>query len=116
MTAQDGTHDEDARVAELGERLAGWLEELGLTSSLEAAGLPTFVRDDHGRASWTDPNTGLPLASVQLEDMERLLRRDGSEPEHAVPVGLLQLRTSTRLPNSNSAFVPTSMISVISSC
>lgn len=97
MTAQDGTHDEDARVAELGERLATWLEELGLASSLEAAGLPTFARDERGRAAWTDPATGLPIASVQLEDLERLLRRDGSEPEHAVPVALLQLARQARL-------------------
>ncbi len=97
MTSQDGTHDEDARAAELGERLAAWLEELGLGSQLAAAGLPTFERDEHGSAAWTDPHTGLPMAGVQLEDLERLLRNEGSEPQHAVPVQLVQLARRARV-------------------
>ncbi|HYF73640.1 MAG TPA: hypothetical protein VD864_12510 [Nocardioides sp.] len=109
MTSQDGRQDpsdpgdpgdpggEEARAAELGERLAGWLEELGLAAHLADAGLPSYERDEHGRAAWTDPNTGLPMASVQLEDLERLLRSEGSEPQHAVPVQLVQLARQARV-------------------
>ena len=101
MTSQDGAHDgphqEDARVAELGDRLAAWLESLGLAEHLAAAGLPTFERDARGTVAWTDPNTGLPMAAVQLEDLERLLRSEGSEPQHAVPVHLVQIARQVRL-------------------
>lgn len=97
MTSHDGTQDEDTRAAELGERLATWLDGLGLGSSLAAAGLPRYERDAHGRVAWTDPHTGLPMASVQLEDLERLLRSEGTEPEHAVPVQLVQLARQARV-------------------
>lgn len=101
MTTHDGSHhdpgDEEARAAELGQRLASWLEALGLGSHLAGAGLPTYERDDHGRARWTDPNTGLPMASAQLEDLERLLRSQGSDPRHAVPVQLVQLARQARV-------------------
>jgi len=33
-----------------GERIADWLEKLGLAEHLSAAGLPTFTRDDQGAA------------------------------------------------------------------
>ncbi|CAI9402226.1 hypothetical protein [Nocardioides sp. T2.26MG-1] len=101
MTAYDAhpddPSDESARAADLGERLAAWLDELGLGPQLEAAGLPTYERDDHGRVRWTDPHTGLPMASVQLEDLERLLRSEGTDPQHAVPVQLVQLARQARL-------------------
>ena len=64
MTSQDGRYDgssdpsdpsdEEARAAELGERLAGWLEGLGLDAHLAEAGLPAYERDEHGRAGSGD--------------------------------------------------------------
>ncbi|HTW16383.1 MAG TPA: hypothetical protein VMF51_14705 [Nocardioides sp.] len=81
-----GEYDDD-----LGERLASWLEGLGLASYLPAAGLPVLDRDAAGRAVWTDPGTRRPMTGEQLAEVERLLRQDGSEPEHAVPVSLVQL-------------------------
>ncbi|HEY0949900.1 hypothetical protein [Nocardioides sp.] len=100
MTSQDGTHDGsqvDVRVGELGERLAAWLESLGLADHLAAAGLPTFARDARGTVAWTDPHTGLPMSGDQLVDLERLLRSEGSEPKHAVPVQLVQIARQARL-------------------
>jgi len=97
MTHEDGRQDDDHRAAELGDRLAAWLEELGLGAHLAAAGLPTFERDEHGRVAWTDPNTGLPMTSVQLEDLEQLLRSQGSDPQHAVPVQLVQIARRARV-------------------
>ncbi len=93
MTSQDDTR----RAAELGESLATWLEGLGLAAHLAAAGLPTYERDEHGRAAWTDPNTGLPMTAVQLEDLERLLHSEGSDPQHAVPVQLVQVARQARV-------------------
>jgi hypothetical protein len=72
-----------------GERLATWLEELGLADQLGEAGLPTFTRDDAGRAVWTEPD--------RVEELERMLRSVGDEPEHAVPVGLVVLARQARL-------------------
>ena len=72
-----------------GDRLATWLEELGLADHLAEAGLPTFTRDTDGRAVWSAPD--------RIEELERLLRSDGSEPEHAVPVGLLLIARQARL-------------------
>lgn len=89
MSAEHEPDDELAR--ELGERLASWLEGLGLASYLPAAGLPVLDRDADGRAVWTDPGTRRPMTGEQLAEVERLLRQDGSEPEHAVPVSLVQL-------------------------
>ncbi|MBI2244855.1 MAG: hypothetical protein HYU55_13290 [Nocardioides sp.] len=97
MTSQDDSPDDGRRAAELGERLAAWLEELGLGAHLAAAGLPTYERDEHGRAAWTDPNTGLPMTGEQLEDLERLLRSEGSDPQHAVPVQLVQIARRARV-------------------
>jgi hypothetical protein len=85
-----GEYD-DEQAGELGERLASWLEGLGLASYLPAAGLPVLDRDAEGRAVWTDPGTRRPMTDEQLAEVERLLRQDGSEPEHAVPVSLVQL-------------------------
>lgn len=72
-----------------GDRLADWLEGLGLAGHLAEAGLPTFTRDDDGRAVWTEPE--------RVEELERLLRSEGSEPEHAVPVGLVVIARHARL-------------------
>ncbi|WP_134742419.1 hypothetical protein [Nocardioides sp. 503] len=82
---------------ERGERLARWLDDLGLAPHLADAGLPTFERDADGRARWTDPGTGLPLDADQLEQLDRLLHQEGSEPEHAVPVPLLLIARQARL-------------------
>jgi hypothetical protein len=80
-----------------GERLAAWLEGLGLTEHLAEAGLPVLDRDADGRAVWTDPGTRRPMTEEQLAEVERLLRQDGSEPEHAVPVSLVQLARRARV-------------------
>lgn len=83
----------------LGEQLASWLDELGLTQHLSAAGLPTLERDAQGRAAWTDPRSGEPLSTDQLEQLDRLLRNEGSDPRHAVPVSLVQIARQARLRN-----------------
>jgi len=80
-----------------GERLAAWLEGLGLADHLAQAGLPGFERDAGGRARWTDRATGEPLGVAELEALDDLLHRQGSEPEHAVPVSLLQLAQQARV-------------------
>ena len=72
-----------------GERLATWLEDLGLADQLAEAGLPTFTRDEAGRAVWTDPD--------RLAELDRELHGQGDEPDHAVPVGLVVLRRQARL-------------------
>lgn len=72
-----------------GERLATWLESLGLAEHLAEAGLPTFTRDPEGRAVWTEPE--------RVDELDRLLRSEGSEPEHAVPVGLVLIARQARL-------------------
>lgn len=72
-----------------GDRLADWLDSLGLADHLAEAGLPTFTRDPAGRAVWTEPD--------RVEELDRLLHSDGSEPEHAVPVGLLLIARQARL-------------------
>ncbi|MBA2954655.1 hypothetical protein GON03_10000 [Nocardioides sp. MAH-18] len=72
-----------------GERLATWLEDLGLADHLAEAGLPTFARDAEGRAVWSEPD--------RVEELDRALRSQGDEPEHAVPVGLVLLRRQARL-------------------
>lgn len=80
----------------LGERLAAWLEGLGLAAYLELAHLPRLARDGQGRAVWTDPGTGEPLSTDQLEQLDRLLHHEGTEPQHAVPVPLLQIARHAR--------------------
>lgn len=94
MTSEPGADQrraDERRTAEQGERLASWIEGLGLAAYLPAAGLPVLDRDAEGRAVWTDPGTRRPMSGEQLAEVERLLRQDGSEPEHAVPVSLVQL-------------------------
>lgn len=90
-------HDCSRSPAAVGERLATWLEQLGLADQLAAAGLPTFERDLAGVARWRDPGTHLPLNADQLDDLDRLLHADGDEPERAVPVTLVQLRRQARV-------------------
>ena len=55
------------------------------------------MRDGPGRAVWTDPGTRQPLSGDQLEQLDRLLHSEGSEPEHAVPVPLLVIARQARL-------------------
>lgn len=89
--------DDAERADDTGERLAGWLEGLGLADHLAGAGLPRFERDAAGRATWTDPGTGERLTGEQLDQLDRLLRSEGSDPRHAVPVPLLQVARRARL-------------------
>ncbi len=96
MTTANGAQGGSPR-AELGQRLAAWLEELGLESHLATAGLPTYQRRDDGLAVWTDPGTGEPLTLAQLEQLDALLHGEGSEPEHAVPVSLVLIARHARL-------------------
>lgn len=88
---------ENEQESDRSERLARWLEDLGLTEHLADAGLPEMTRDAAGRAVWTDPGTGRPMGDDDLAEVERLLRQDGSEPEHAVPVSLVQLARRARV-------------------
>ncbi len=81
---------------ERGERLAAWLEGLGLADHLGDAGLPSFARDRAGRARWSDPATGAPLSEAQLAELDDLLHHEGSEPRHAVPVPLVQVARLAR--------------------
>lgn len=78
------------------QRLAAWLDGLGLTDHLAAAGLPGFVRGDDGRARWSDPGTGDPLTEAQLAELDDLLHHEGDDPRHAVPVPLVQLARRAR--------------------
>ena len=82
---------------QLAEDLASWLEDLGLAEQLEAAGLPSYVRGADGAAHWREPATGEPLTHERLVELDRLLRAQGDDPAHAVPVGLVRLRRETRL-------------------
>lgn len=79
------------------ERLATWLEELGLVDHLAEAGLPTMARDPEGRAVWTDPVTGDELSDDQVADLDAVLHQEGSDPAHAVPVPLLQIAQQARV-------------------
>lgn len=87
-------YDETTAV---GERLASWLEGLGLADQLSAAGLPSFERDLGGVARWRDPHTGDPLTAEQLADLDRVLHQDGGDPTFAVPLGLVQLRRQAQV-------------------
>ena len=79
-----------------GERLAAWLEGLGLSEQLAAAGLPTY--DGTGDAvHWVEPATGEPLGADRLAELDRQLRAHGDDPAHAVPVALVRLRRESRL-------------------
>ena len=80
-----------------GQRLATWIEELGLSAYLAEAGLPTFTRDETGAATWTDPATDEPMSADQLAALDQILHSDGTEPEHAVPVALVLLARQARV-------------------
>lgn len=80
-----------------GERIADWLEKLGLAEHLSAAGLPTFTRDDQGVAVWTDPATGEAMTAEQLEALDAMLHATGDEPAHAVPISLVAVARQARL-------------------
>lgn len=80
-----------------GERLADWLDRLGLADQLAPAGLPSFTRDAGGGVRWTDPGTGSPLTGEQIADLDELLHSEGDDPGHAVPVTLVQLRLQARV-------------------
>ena len=75
----------------LARALADRLEQLGLADQLAAAGLPSYARDETGRPHWTDPGTGQPLTHAQLTELDGLLRSQGEDPAHAVPLELVQL-------------------------
>ncbi len=94
---QEGREADGPEPEGRGERLATWLEGLGLVPHLATAGLPTVERDAAGRAVWTDPSTDEPLSDERLEDLEQLLRQQGSDPRYAVPVPLLQLARLARV-------------------
>jgi len=89
--------DADRPDASLARDLADWLEGLGLADQLEAAGLPSYLRRADGAAFWREPATGEPLTHERLVELDRLLRAQGDDPAHAVPVGLVRLRRETRL-------------------
>lgn len=80
---------------DIGERLARWLEELGLSDQLGAAGLPTYDRAD-GVVRWREPGTVEPLSDERLADLDRQLRAQGEDPTYAVPVALVRLRREAR--------------------
>lgn len=84
-------------TASVGERIAAWLEGLGLAPHLATAGLPTFERDEQGRAVWTDPATGDPMTTDQLEALDVLLHSEGDDPAFAVPVSLVRAARQARL-------------------
>ena len=73
-----------------GERLAAWLEGLGLSEQLAAAGLPTYDRTGDA-VHWVE--LGQPVRA----ELDRQLRAHGDDPAHAVPVALVRLRRESRL-------------------
>lgn len=81
---------------DIGERLAAWLEDLGLADQLAAAGLPTYDRAD-GSVRWREPGAAEPLGAERLADLDRQLRAQGDDPAHAVPVALVRLRREARV-------------------
>lgn len=78
-----------------GDRLAGWLEQLGLADQLAPAGLPTYERGPDG-VTWRDTATGDVLSADRLAELDALLRSVGEDPAHAVPVDLVRLRREAR--------------------
>lgn len=84
-------------MSDRGERLAAWLEQLGLADQLGDAGLPTFARDTDGSVAWREPGTGEPVTAERLEQLDQLLHAEGEDPDHAVPVGLVALRRQARV-------------------
>ena len=82
---------------DLAGRLAVWLEGLGLASQLAAAGLPAYERDADGAVQWRDPTSGAVLTTARLAELDGLLRAQGEDPAHAVPVALVRLRRESRV-------------------
>lgn len=80
-----------------GDRIADWLDGLGLAEHLGAAGLPTFTRDEQGSAVWTDPSTNEPMTAEQLEALDAMLHSTGDDPAHAVPISLITVARQARL-------------------
>ncbi|UUZ61147.1 hypothetical protein [Nocardioides sp. B-3] len=80
-----------------GDRIADWLEGLDLAAHPGTAGLPTFTRDAQGSAVWTDPATGEPMTTEQLEALDAMLHSTGEDPAHAVPISLLTVARHARL-------------------
>lgn len=97
MSSESSSPASPEVLAEHGERLAAWLESLGLHEHLAEAGLPTMVRDCHGRATWRDPGTGQPLSAEQLGQLDTLLHDQGDDPSQGVPVTLVQLRRKAQV-------------------
>ncbi len=97
MSSEHLPTDPTPYTAEHGERLAVWLEELGLADQLGAAGLPTMVRDCHGRAVWRDPGTGELLTADQLDQLDTLLHDQGDDPRHGVPIELVRLAHTAKV-------------------
>ncbi len=92
-TPDQPTPDRDfSGLDTLPDRLADWLDGLGLLDHLAEAGLPTVQRNCSGAATWRDPGTGEPLTQQQLLDLDRLLHQEGEDPAHAIPIPLVQLR------------------------
>lgn len=93
----DPQPDAEPDAGSIGQAIADRLDELGLGDHLGAAGLPTYERDADGRAEWTDPVTGGRLSADQLRQLDAMLRSQGDEPEHAVPLPLLQIARQARV-------------------
>ena len=79
------------------DRLADWLDGLGLLDQLADAGLPEVVRGADGRAHWRQRGTGEPFTEPEVEALEQQLRKEGDEPEHAVPLALVLLARRARV-------------------
>ena len=86
-------------MADLGTELAAWLERLGLSGQLAAAGLPTYERDGDV-VSWRDPASGDELDPERLAELDRALRSVGEDPAHGVPVELVRLRRDAEVRQS----------------
>lgn len=84
-------------VDPLAFELAAWLEGLGLSTHLADAGLPSYQRDADGTPRWRDPATGHPMSTEQLRALEAMLRGEGDEPEHAVPLALVQVARQAKV-------------------
>jgi hypothetical protein len=87
----------DESADDLAAALADRLDELGLGGALAEAGLPTYERDADGRPRWSDPVTGGPLDAGQLVQLDALLRSQGDDPQHGVPLPLLQIARRARV-------------------
>ena len=79
------------------DRLADWLDGLGLLEQLTDAGLPEVIRGADGSAHWRRRGTGEPLTEPEVVELEAQLRKEGDEPEHAVPLALVLLARRARV-------------------